>query len=445
MAVGVDVGTGGARAVAIDRHGDVTGTASVPYAGSDTWPPGRALSTAWREACLEALEAVGAQAGAVPAAVAVGGQSPTTVDRDGAEAITVRHPAGNDLGNEARQQAQRAVLDEGSATSINPRQLWDWLLWSLGADDVQGRWPGDSTLDGFGERRTTGEVVGSARGARGLPEGTALVTGAQDAYLAFWAGGVDRPGLGMDPGGRSGGLAVAVPTSFEAPGLWTFASAARDVAVAGGPVNAHGTAVEWLAGLLGKEVDELVTEAAAVPAGSRGVLFLPYLEGERAPRWDASLRGVFAGLDADTGAGELARAILEGTACGLGHLASVLRHAGAVLDTVVFAGQPARSELWCRIKAAVMGVSAEVPADPDLAAYGAALAAGAGLGWWPRPGEGTHGAWPRPAMRRLEPLIEPGYAALLERFIAAGDIIQEHPTLYGITATTTSAHMENRT
>lgn len=439
--MGVDVGTGGARAVAIDRHGAVAATATAPYPNSQEWPPGRAVSSAWRTGCLDALEAVGRRAGVAPAAVAVGGQSPTTVDRDGTEAITVRHPAGHDLDNPARQQAQRAVLDEASPTAVTPRQLWDWLLWSLGADDVQGRWPGDPTLDGFGERRGTGEIVGSARADRGLPAGTTLVTGAQDAYLAFWAGGLDRPGLGMDPGGSSGGLAVAVPTTFDAPGLWTFASAARDVAVAGGPVNAHGTAVEWLARVVGKDVDELVTAAATVRAGANGVLFLPYLEGERAPRWDARLRGVLAGLGPDTGAGELARAVLEGTACGLGHLASVLREAGAVLDTVVFAGRPAGSELWCRIKAAVMGVVAEVPTDRDLAAYGAALAAGAGLGWWPRPGEGEQGAWPRPAMRRLEPLREPAYLALLERFVAAGDLIQEHPRLFGGTVATAS-HME---
>jgi xylulokinase len=282
-------------------------------------------------------------------------------------------------------------------------------------------------------------VVGYANGEPGLPRGTPLVTGAQDAYLAFWAAGMDLLGRAVDPGGRTGGLAVAVQQTLQVEGLWTFSSAARGVSIAGGAVNAHGIAVEWLAGVLNRSVDELLELAAEAPAGARGALFLPYLEGERAPRWDSRLRGVVAGLDSATSAAELTRAVLEGTACGLAHVASVLRAAGAHIDALVCAGSPARSELWCAIKGALLDVEVEVPIDLDLAAYGAALAAGAGAGWWPRPGEGDPGSWPRPPMRRVPPLTSAGlYADALRRFVAAGDIVQENLAIFGTNADNTT-------
>jgi sugar (pentulose or hexulose) kinase len=439
--VGVDIGTGAARALAMDREGVILGTATAAYNGAESWPAGRADAGAWRAACLEAVTALAAsiETAAHPVAVAVGGQSPTTVAADGGLAVTIRHPAGNDGDNASRQDAQRSVIEAERGARIAPRQLWDWLLQSLGAEAVQGRWPGDPTLDDFGPRRQTGEVVGSARGEAGLPRGTPLVAGAQDAFLAFWAGGMDVVGRALDPGGRTGGLAVAVPVGLEAPGLWTFPSAARGVAIAGGPVNAHGIAVEWLAGLLDRPVDDLLALATDAPPGARGLLFLPYLEGERAPRWDSQLRGVLAGIDSATTAGELTRAVLEGTACGLAHVAKELSAAGARIDLLVCAGNPARSELWCAIKGAILGIDVEVPVDPDLASYGAALAAGAGAGWWPRPGAGDPGAWPRPPMRRV-PALAGGadYADQLRRFVAAGDIAQQHLAIFGSNAEVTA-------
>ncbi len=433
-AVGVDIGSGAARALALDRDGAILGAAVEHYAGAATWPVGRASAEAWRVACLAALERLAAEVPAArrPAAVAVGGQSPVTVAAGGGMAVTMRHPAGNDGDNAVRQQAQRAVLDAERAEPCAPRQLWDWLLATLGAADAQGRWPGDPELEGFGSLRRTGEVVGTARGEGSLPAGTPLVTGAQDAYLACWAGGIDVVGRALDPGGRTGGLAVAVEESMAAEGLWTFPSAARGVAIAGGPVNAHGIAVEWVSRLLGRPLDELLALAATVPAGAGGVMVLPFLEGERAPRWDARLRGTILGLQTGTGPGELTRAVLEGAALGLAHIAAGLRAAGARIDVVVCAGRPALSDLWCGIKAAALGVDALVPEDPDLAAYGAALAAGAGAGWWPRPGEGAGGDWPQPAMRRV-PAAEGGdvYRRLLERFVAAGDAVQNLPAIFG--------------
>lgn len=428
VVVGVDAGTGGARAVALDSGGAVLATASASYPGDGTWPAGRADAHAWLSAVCDALRAVGDSCppARTPAALSIGGQSPTTIAGDGTQlAVTCRHPAGLEGSPVQQHYAQRGVLHDEDGADVEPHQLWDWLLHELGADAAQGRWPGDSPLDGYGPVRTTGDVVGALGESMsklcGVQAGTLLVTGAQDAYLAMWAAGIDEPGRALDPGGRTGGLALAARAGTQVQGLWSFHSAARDVDIVGGPVNAHGLALEWLGGITGHTVDELLDAASTSPPGARRVLMLPYLNGERAPRWNQALRGTLHGVGLDTTVADLARAALEGSAYGLAHIAGRLRGAGACVESLVCTGSPARSELWCAIKASVLEVPVDVPAETDLAAYGAALAAGAGAGWWPRPGQGDPGAWPRPPMRRIDPQPNAVYREGLRRFIALGD------------------------
>lgn len=414
VVVGVDAGTGGARALALDREGNVVATASCGYSGDSAWAAGRADADAWLAAVEEALRGLGI---ASPLAIAIGGQSPTTIAA-GMPAVTCRHPAGLERSPVEQHYAQRAVLEAERGGAVEPHQLWDWLLVQLGAEPHQGRWPGDPPLDGYGPRRTTGDVVGTTR------DGVPLVTGAQDAFLALWAAGIDVPGRALDPGGRTGGIALAAQGGFHAEGLWTMSSAARGVDVVGGPVNAHGLALEWLASITGRSVDEVLALAAESPPGAHGVMLLPYLNGERAPRWNPALRGELSGIGTDTTVADLARATLEGSAYGLAHIAAQLRSHGAHIDGLVCSGSPSRSPLWCAIKAAVLEVPVYVPEEPDLAAYGAALAAGAGVGWWPRPGEGEAGAWPRPRMHRIDPQPCDAYRDGLRRFIARGDAAQ---------------------
>jgi len=168
----------------------------------------------------------------------------------------------------------------------------------------------------------------------------------------------------------------------------------------------------------------LLELAAQVPPGAGGVLALPYLEGERAPRWEPALRAELVGLHASSGPGEVARALLEGTAYGLAHIAHELANHGVTMARLVCGGTPARSRLWCAIKAAVLETPVEVPAYPELSAYGAALAAGAALGWWPAPGQGRPGDWPRLPGEVIEPRPCDAYHAGYERFVALGDRAQ---------------------
>jgi sugar (pentulose or hexulose) kinase len=202
-------------------------------------------------------------------------------------------------------------------------------------------------------------------------------------------------------------------------------SAAKGVDIVGGPTASHGSMLEWWSRITSRGVDELLALAAVVPAGAGGVIALPYLEGERAPRWESRLRAELVGLSATTGPGEVTRALLEGAAYGLAHIARQLAGHGIDLHRLVCAGTPARSRLWCAIKAAVLETPVEVPSYPSLTAYGAALAAGAALGWWPAPGAGRSGDWPRLPAEVIEPVPSPVYRDGYARFIALGDRAQE--------------------
>lgn len=417
--VGVDVGTGSARALAIGDDGTVLARASGTYPGRASWPPGRADLAAWRAGVAEAIAGLGIER---PVALGIGSQSPTTVPLDGPLAVTVRHPAGSTGSPLEQHLAQRAVLAEEMGADEPPvAQLWDWLLADLGAPLGQTRWPGDPDLPGYGPRRPTGSVAGEADGSWGVPAGTPLVGGAQDAYLAFWAGGTDVPGRGVDPGGRTGGLAVAVAHGSVPDDPYALSAAAVGVDLVGGPFAAHGLMLDWLAGVTGRTPAELAELAGTVPPGAEGVLALPYLEGERAPRWNRQLRAELVGLGSDHGPAHLARAVLEGTAYGLRHLVEALQARGIALEVLVVGGSPARSRTWCQIKADVLEVPVEQPSEPDLTAYGAALAAGAGVGWWPAPGDGGPGSWPRPPHTLIEPRPDPAYHRGYRRFVDLGD------------------------
>jgi xylulokinase len=137
------------------------------------------------------------------------------------------------------------------------------------------------------------------------------------------------------------------------------------------------------------------------------------------------LTGEFHGIRSDTDVSDLARAVLEGAAYGLGHISKMLGDAGIETRVVTCAGSPSQSRLWCEIKASVLRVPFDVSGFSELSAYGAALAAGAGAGWWPLPSKAPAGSWPRPPMSRVEPDPDPSYDEGLDRFIQLGDIAEE--------------------
>jgi xylulokinase len=149
---------------------------------------------------------------------------------------------------------------------------------------------------------------------------------------------------------------------------------------------AVGASLDWLRSqVLGDRwsTDELFAEAAGVGPGAGGVVFLPYLAGERSPIWDDTARGVFCGLRLDHGRGHLTRAVLEGGAMALRHVAAPIADAGVPIRELRLAGRPANSRVWSQIKSDVLNVPAVVPEVLDASVLGAATIAAVGAGRLP--------------------------------------------------------------
>jgi xylulokinase len=232
-----------------------------------------------------------------------------------------------------------------------------------------------------------GSILGGlqpeAAAALRLPSGIPIVAGLNDAYASCLGAGLLEPGDALDTGGSSGGLVVYTNARPDVPGAWIAPAPLDGRWLVGGAMAATGRALDWLRDdVLGGDLttDELLAAAASTPPGAEGLVFLPYLAGERSPIWDASARGVFAGLTLRHERGHLARAVLEGAAFALRDVAEPIRAAGYPIHDLRVCGGPARSEAWNRIKADVLGVPVEVPAVTDTAMLGAAILGAVAIG-----------------------------------------------------------------
>jgi sugar (pentulose or hexulose) kinase len=139
---------------------------------------------------------------------------------------------------------------------------------------------------------------------------------------------------------------------------------------------ATGRALDWFRdGVVGGAIttEALLEEAGTVPPGAEGVVFLPYLAGERSPIWDPTATGAFVGLTLAHGRGHLARAILEASAFAIRHVAEPMLAAGVTVSAMRACGGPARSETWNQIKADVTGFPVLVPAVLETAVLGSAI------------------------------------------------------------------------
>ena len=132
----------------------------------------------------------------------------------------------------------------------------------------------------------------------------------------------------------------------------------------------------------GVSFEALLAEASRVPAGSEGLLFLPYLSGERTPHPDPNARGAWVGLTLRHTRGHLTRALLEGVAFGLRDCLALVKGMGVPVREVRASGGGVRSRLWRQILADVLGVTLDTVNATEGAAYGAALLAGVGAGAW---------------------------------------------------------------
>jgi xylulokinase len=141
-----------------------------------------------------------------------------------------------------------------------------------------------------------------------------------------------------------------------------------------GPTQAGGDALRWWADVEGFGIEDLLAAAAEAPAGAGGLIFHPYLAGERAPLWDAAVRASFVGIGAEHDRRHFARAVLEGVACSARHVLETAEAAGGVrVRSLNASGGGSRSELWCQIKADLFGRRLDRLRVRDSGVLGAAL------------------------------------------------------------------------
>lgn len=216
----------------------------------------------------------------------------------------------------------------------------------------------------------------------GLDAGTPFVVGANDGVLANLGLGAIRPGLVACSIGTSGAVRSVVrePRVDDDRTLFCYALA-EDLWVTGGPINNGGLALQWAIeevfpglGGQGRDPYELVEGAVDdVPPGSNGLIFLPYLTGERAPYWNADAKGVFFGLTLQHKREHLLRAVLEGVMYQMHAVNLALEKVTGSAEEVRAAGGFARSALWRQIMADVFGCEILFPESYESSCWGAVL------------------------------------------------------------------------
>jgi len=234
----------------------------------------------------------------------------------------------------------------------------------------------------------------SAKGAAesGLPVGTPVVAGAGDQAAGAVGMGIVSPGTVSATIGTSGVVfAVTDRPALDSRGrVHTFCHAIPGRWHVMGVTQAAGLSLRWFRDTFTinstgavTSYDHLTAEAAKIPPGSYGLLWTPYLMGERTPHLDGSARGALVGLTASHTRGHVVRAILEGVAFSLRDTFTLFQEMSVPFERIRLGGGGARSPLWRQIQADVYGHSVEIVAAEEGAAYGAALLAAVGAGVWP--------------------------------------------------------------
>ncbi|WP_210495733.1 gluconokinase [Patulibacter sp. SYSU D01012] len=224
-----------------------------------------------------------------------------------------------------------------------------------------------------------GTLTADAARETGLPQDTPVVAGAGDGPLANLGVGAVRPGVAACSIGTSGALRLAVerPTVDRARRLFSYALEGHRW-VTGGAINNGGVVLEWAGEALAPDLgahahDELLDLAAAVPAGSDGLVMLPYLLSERAPHWSATPRGAYVGLTRAHGRGHLIRAAVEGVCQQLALVLASMQEAGNRVDEIRATGGFARSPFWRQLLADVLGAPVGFAEGHEGSGFGAAL------------------------------------------------------------------------
>ncbi len=444
--LGIDVSTTATKALLIDAQGAVVAVAATEYDFETPQPLWSEQDPAlWWYGAINSIRAVLEQCGVDPAAIhgiGLTGQMHGLVLLDGAGQVLRPSILWNDQRTAAQCDEIRARLGKAKLIEYTgndaltgftaPKILWvrdhepavydrirhillpkDFVRYQLTGEpamdcadgagtlllDLKKRNWSTEVLDAlniphdwmppiFEGPAITGRLTAAAAAATGLPVGTPVIAGGGDQAAQAVGVGAVQEGIIALTLGTSGVVFGSVNHPFfqpegrlhafchSVPGRWHLM---------GVMLSAAGS-LRWYRDTLapGVSYDQLLQPAAAVPAGCEGLLFLPYLTGERTPHPDPLARGSFVGLTVRHTLPHMTRAVLEGVAFGLRDSFELMKGVGlSAIQQVRVSGGGARSPLWRQILADVLGSELVTVNTTEGAAYGAALLAGVGAGVWP--------------------------------------------------------------
>jgi len=448
--LGIDVGTGGSRALVIDEAGRVIASATAehtPFASPHTGWAEQDARDWWRasaEAVREVLSSDDVKAEEI-GCIGLTGQMHGAVLLD--ERAEVLRPAiiWCDVRTDPQCRALteqvgaerliELVLNPALAGFTLPKLLWvretEPEVWArvrsvlLPKDYVRLRLTGERATDvadasgtllldvrrrewsremlghtGLDEtllprvyesQEVAGRVSSAGAAETGLREGTPVVAGAGDQAAGAVGMGIVRPGAVSATIGTSGVVFAATdrPALDHLGRVHTFCHAVPGRWHVMGVTQAAGLSLRWFRDCFSADSDDgrdpyeiLLDEAAGVPAGADGVLWAPYLMGERTPHLDPRARAALVGLTASHTRGHVVRAILEGVAFSLRDTLTIFAEMQVPVETIRLGGGGARGQLWRQIQADIYGQTVEMVEADEGAAYGAALLAGVGGGVW---------------------------------------------------------------
>lgn len=430
--VGIDLGTSAVKVIVQDDAGRSLASASRPYPTAHAAPGWAEQDPAdwWHATCGALVQALGSS-GATIRAVGLSGQlngfvligadgheigaAPIWLDQRGvaeAEAIAAAADVPGLTGNAMTPIAVASKLAWLRAhdparldRAAHVLMVKDWLLWRLTGEIATD--PSDAASTAMAKADGTawepalvrsagvagtvlppirpsaslgGRVTRTAALATGLPEGTPVAVGAGDVTaLAVGCGLVAAGRVAITLGTAGHVVAPALrPGGLADLGLWRIPHALAGQTLLLGLIMSGGLSLSWLrhvlaAGGTPPPFAALEALAAAVPPGSHGVTFLPFLDGAATPHRRPDLRGAFMGLSSAHGAGDMVRAVMEGVAMAARDCTDALAAAGAEIAEIRLAEGGAQSRLWCQIIADTLDRPVAVLAERDTSAAGAAL------------------------------------------------------------------------
>ncbi len=311
-------------------------------------------------------------------------------------------------------------FSDASLTQLLNLERREWsteLLTQLGL-------PANLLPDLYPSASVIGGVTAAAAAATGLRPGTPVVIGGGDGACATVGAGSISAGDVYNYIGSSSWIALNAPQPVLDPARRTFNFIHLDpnLYCAVGAMQAAGGAFDWLErllrddGQLDPQHAALDTAASLVPPGANGLLFLPYLLGERSPHWNPLARGAFIGLTMPDNRAELARAAMEGVGFNLRAILDSLRGQGITLEAMRLIGGGAKSAVWRQILADIYNLPIVLPGLSAAAtALGAAIAGGVGVGLYPDYSV-AHQLIPITPAEQPNPAIQARYDALYELF-----------------------------